>query len=210
MSCLKGTGPPSGPQSPPGSPRTASDAPRENFAEKHPFHLFRPKTKVKTAGNKHEAIWINRPFYGIVYRSLRQRARVFWLEVFVAQIVIVLVGWLLFALVATQQRGLALDLSLQSVGLSIQERQCGANADWCRYVAAVLSFGQRVFEWVVSAVVIVRVFRGVAKGRWKFDRHAVIHDGELRIRVASLKPGTVLALEVTVEVIVESCVEINQ
>ena len=64
--------------------RAASDAPRENFAEKHPFHLFRPKTRVKTAGNKHEAIWINRPFYGIVYRSLRQRARVFWLEVFIA------------------------------------------------------------------------------------------------------------------------------
>ena len=135
MSCIKGTGPPSPPDSPPGSPRTAADAPRE----KHPFHLFRPKTKVKTAGNKHEAIWINRPFYGIVYRSLRQRARVFWLEVFVAQIVIVLVGWLLFALVATQQRGLALDLSLQSVGLSIQERQCGANGDWCRCVAASMA-----------------------------------------------------------------------
>ena len=42
--------------------RTAADAP----PEKHPFHLFRPKTRVKTAGNKHEAIWINRPFYGIV------------------------------------------------------------------------------------------------------------------------------------------------
>ena len=62
MSCIKGTGPPSPPDSPPGSPRTAADAPRET----HPFHLFRPKTKVKTAGNKHEAIWINRPFYGIV------------------------------------------------------------------------------------------------------------------------------------------------
>ena len=51
-------------------------------------------------------------------------------------------------------------------------------------------------------MVIVRVFRGVAKGRWKFDRQAVIHDGELKIRVASLKPGTILALEVTVEAIV--------
>ena len=49
--------------------RTAADAP----PEKHPFHLFRPRTRVKTAGNKHEAIWINRPFYGIVYRSLEGR-----------------------------------------------------------------------------------------------------------------------------------------
>ena len=30
----------------------------------------------------------------------------------------------------------------------------------------------------------------------------MIHDGELKIRVASLKPGTILALEVTVEAIV--------
>ena len=74
MSCLKGTGPPSGPQLP--RARTAADAP----PEKHPFHLFRPKTRVKTAGNKHEAIWINRPFYGIVYRSLRQPGYQFWLE----------------------------------------------------------------------------------------------------------------------------------
>ena len=55
---------------------------------------------------------------------------------------------------------------------------------------AVLSFGQRVFEWVVSAVVIVRVFRGVARKRWRFDEKAVLIDGELKIRVASLKPGT--------------------
>ena len=88
------------------------------------------------------------------------------------------------------------------MGLSIQERQCGANGDWCRYVAALLSFGQEVLRWVVSAVVIVRVCRGVEMGRWKFDRRAVIHDGELKIRVASLKPGTILALEVTVEAIV--------
>ena len=117
MSCIKGTGPPSPPDSPPGSPRTAADAPRE----KHPFHLFRPKTKVKTAGNKHEAIWINRPFYGIVYRSLRQPGYQFWLEVLAAQIGIVLIGWLLFACVSNQPKGLALDLSLQAVGLSIQE-----------------------------------------------------------------------------------------
>ena len=70
-------------------------------------------------------------------------------------------------------------------------------------MAALLSFDQEVFRWVVSAVVIVRVFRGVAKGRWKFDRHAVIHENELKIRVASLKPGTILALEVTVEAIVK-------
>ena len=132
MSCLKGTGSPSEPQSPPDAPA----APRET----HPFHLFRPKTRVKTDGNKHEAIWVNRPFYGIVYRSLRQPGYQFWLEVFAAQIGIVLVGWLLFATVGAQPKGLALDLSLQSVGLSIQERQCGANGDWCRYVAALLSF----------------------------------------------------------------------
>ena len=89
MSCIKGTGTPSEPQSPPAAPA----APRET----HPFHLFRPKTRVKTDGNKHEAIWVNRPFYGIVYRSLRQPGYQFWLEVFAAQIGIVLVGWLLFA-----------------------------------------------------------------------------------------------------------------
>ena len=41
MSCLNGTGPPSGPQLP--RARTAADAP----PEKHPFHLFRPRTRVK-------------------------------------------------------------------------------------------------------------------------------------------------------------------
>ena len=123
MSCLKGTEPPSPPDSPPvGSPRTASDA-GHAARETHPFHLFRPKTRVKTDGNKHEAIWVNRPFYGIVYRSLRQPGYQFWLEVFAAQIGIVLVGWLLFATAGNQPKGLALDLSLQAVGLSIQERQ---------------------------------------------------------------------------------------
>ena len=63
-------------------------------------------------------------------------------------------------------------------------------------MVVVLSFVQNVFEWVVSAVVIVRVFRGVARDRWHFDRRAVVVDGELKIWVASLRPGTVLALDV--------------
>lgn len=66
-------------------------------------------------------------------------------------------------------------------------------------MVVVLSFVQNVFEWVVSAVVIVRVFRGVARDRWHFDRRAVVVDGELKIWVASLRPGTVLALDVTVK-----------
>jgi len=151
----------------------------------------------------HRAVWINRPFYGVIYRSLRQPGYRFWLEVFAAQIVIVLIGLFLLEVVARQDRGLGLDLALQAVGLSIQERQCGAHSDWCRYLVAVLSFGQRVFEWVVSAVVIVRVFRGVARKRWRFDEKAVLIDGELKIRVASLKPGTILGLEFTVEAVVK-------
>ena len=82
-----------------------------------------------------------------------------------------------------------MDLALQSVGLSVKERQCSDRINLCRYATACLAYAQRVYEWIVSALVIVRVFRGVARRRFTFDRHAVLVDGELLMRVASNYPS---------------------
>mmetsp|Transcript_30605 Transcript_30605/g.91737 ORF Transcript_30605/g.91737 Transcript_30605/m.91737 type:complete len:184 (-) Transcript_30605:466-1017(-) len=133
--------PPDSPRAP-GTPTSEEPKPTRRAAA---FRPLRPTTVVQTNA-MHRAVWINRPFYGVVYRSLRQPGYRFWLEVFAAQIVIVLIGLFLLEVVARQDRGLGLDLALQAVGLSIQERQCGAHSDWCRRATERKSrpIGQRV------------------------------------------------------------------
>ena len=55
----------------------------------------------------------------------------------------------------------------------------------------------------MSALVIVRVFRGVARHRWTFDRHAVLADGELQMRFASNCPSMVLGLTINAQAVMK-------
>ena len=165
--------------------------------------LRTPTTVYRTAtSHVFTHVWKNRPWYGVTFHALKVDTRTFWCYVILGDAAILVLGFFVFAMIG-QRRTKALDLALQSVGLSIRERQCGGRPALCRIATAGLAYGQRVYEWVVSALVIVRVFRGVARHRWTFDRHAVLADGELQMRFASNCPSMVLGLTINAQAVMK-------
>lgn len=151
------------------------------------------RSQLKSKGPPTIFVAMSRQRPSVQYMLLRSDKKSFWLAIILVEVCLFFLSFVLFVAVeGDTSNALALALEATAVNVGHNANRC-VRVVACQIVGGVTRLVQFMVEIFLGAVVVARIIRSVTKRRFLFADFATLVGGELKIRLASNRPGYVVA-----------------